>query len=129
MQAEINIRKGKKLPVFELAFKAEYGITAADTAKPEMGKLHIFEVYQDDVSEDFEVRPTASFAPVVPLPSAHDAGRNANEWWLLASAWRYTPAPVQHNVSNIAGSFCNDKRKLSCGCPGRLSCVAHWLAQ
>jgi hypothetical protein len=64
LQAEINIRKGKKLPVFELAFKAEFAVSASsEEGKPETGKLHIFEVYQDDIGEDFEVRPGLVWQP------------------------------------------------------------------
>lgn len=53
-QAEINIRKGKKLAVFEVAAKAEY--EAWNGQAVEKGTLEVVEVYQDDMDEDFDVR-------------------------------------------------------------------------
>ncbi|KAA0164524.1 hypothetical protein FNF28_03865 [Cafeteria roenbergensis] len=52
--AEINIRKGKKLAVFEVAAKAEYEAWTGEAL--EKGTLEIVEVYQDDMDEDFDVR-------------------------------------------------------------------------
>ena len=52
-QAEINIRKGKKLAVFEVAAKAEYEAWNGEAV--ERGTLEIVEVYQDDMDEDFDV--------------------------------------------------------------------------
>ena len=54
LQAEINIRKGRKFPVFELGFKAEWEVINGEEAKA-TGKVEVTELFQDDVDEDFEV--------------------------------------------------------------------------
>jgi hypothetical protein len=53
-QAEINIRKGKKLAVFELSFKAEWEVTN-DAGETASGQAEVAELFQDDVDDDFEV--------------------------------------------------------------------------
>lgn len=57
-EASVNIRKGKKITVFELSFKANWeGSAIAGPASESCGgEIEVVDVMQDDLGEDFNVR-------------------------------------------------------------------------
>ena len=57
-EASVNIRKGKKIVVFELSFKCNWdgSVIAGPTSESCGGEVEVVDVMQDDLDEDFNVR-------------------------------------------------------------------------
>ncbi len=60
VEASVNIRKGKKITVFDLTFKCAWeGVVLAGPASEACsGEIEASEVMQDDIDEAFDVRLT-----------------------------------------------------------------------